>query len=924
VIRSLLIIVAFCILALSAPSALITHALAQFEDDRDDGDFESRVEDREEEEHEDESASEEDDEEELDFAEQLERAQLDLKRAEQRQKSLERLQKTPRRNARAVQAAIKKARIQTGLRRKLIDIHTYLVQLDEAGEDETLERVEAYAEVIRELFSIDEMVREAREELFELRELRDEAEEDRNTELAEEAAEVIKVHQNVAKILGELRVALGEVDEESERPERPSEEEDAAESRLEELIGGFHFQRELLELRHEILEQLIELQEAKERGRRRLVARIERELDELRTSAGLIVPADDSAESEIQPPVEVSEQDLAAAARADFDRQIMPLLKQHCIDCHGPDTAEAELNFVEEVTVRPLVRHQEVWDKVLAHVKTRVMPPEDAAEMSDGDRRRLAAYFEWAVNHFDYSRIDDPGYEGSRRLTHVEYNNTIRDLFQIDLRPADKFPTELTGTSGFDNSGNTLFLHRLQMERYFGAAEAIVEHALPRRAATETQLRSRRNVFVVEPENEASEPTAAKDIFERFLTRAYRRQPTVEESAAALRQFEQAKAAGQDFEQAVRHVVQMVLVSPGFLMRVEEWQQTDQPYPVNDWDLASRLSYFLWSSTPDDELLELAAQGRLSEPANLRAQVERLLADNRSATLGSVFAAQWLGSQHLGVRIRPDPIDNPWCTHSLMESMKAETAMFFHSLIRDDAPISQLIDADYTFLNEEVAGHYGIEGVQGADMRRVSLADHNRGGIFGQGALLAITSFPGRTSPVVRGKWVLSEVLGTPPPPPPPNVSDFSDAIAENRFLSPRQKLQMHRRNPNCYTCHSQIDPLGFSLERFDWFGRTVKRRRGKPVDDIGKLPNGTEFQGPAGLKDVIVRERLPDLVRQVARKMLSYALGRQLEYYDEPAVRKIIQAVTNDEYRFRTLVYGIVESYPFRYKKNPAGETDI
>jgi hypothetical protein len=253
-----------------------------------------------------------------------------------------------------------------------------------------------------------------------------------------------------------------------------------------------------------------------------------------------------------------------------------------------------------------------------------------------------------------------------------------------------------------------------------------------------------------------------------------------------------------------------------------------------------------------------------------------------------------------------------------MESLKAETAMFFHSLIINDEPISRLIDADYTFLNEEVAAHYKIDGVKGSHMRRVSLDDPDRGGIFGQGSLLAITSFPGRTSPVVRGKWILSDVLGTPPPPPPPNVSDFSEEIEDNDLLSPRQKLQMHRRNSNCYSCHSQIDPLGFSLESFDWFGRSRTHSRGRPIDARGKLPNGTEFSGPAGLKKVIIEQRMPDLVRQLTQKMLSYALGRQLEYFDEPAIRGIIDATQKDGYRLRTMIHAIVESYPFQYKKNP------
>ena len=378
-----------------------------------------------------------------------------------------------------------------------------------------------------------------------------------------------------------------------------------------------------------------------------------------------------------------------------------------------------------------------------------------------------------------------------------------------------------------------------------------------------------------------------------------------------------------NFKSAVKATLQTILITPSFLLLNE----SDQPkqtgaFRINDFELASRLSYFLWASMPDDELLELARQNKLSDPTVLQTQVTRMLDNAKSETLGSTFAAQWLGSHHLGVRVRLDPIDNPWCTETLMSAMRLETSMFFNSLIRSNRPITELITADYTFLNEELAKLYRIQGVQGAAMRKVSLKTNKRGGIFGQGSLLAVTSFPYRTSPVVRGKWILDNVLGTPPPPPPPNVSDLSEEVEENERLSFREKLELHRVKPNCYACHSQMDPLGFSLEQFDWFGRYRTRRGRRRIDAQGELPNGTKFDGISGLKQVIVDQRHDDLIRQVSSKMLSYALGRQLEFYDEVAIRGIVERVMNDNDRFRTLIHEIVKSYPFQYKQRPNTES--
>ena len=324
---------------------------------------------------------------------------------------------------------------------------------------------------------------------------------------------------------------------------------------------------------------------------------------------------------------------------------------------------------------------------------------------------------------------------------------------------------------------------------------------------------------------------------------------------------------------------------------------------------------------PDDALLELAESGELSDPLVLEREVERMLKNRRAKSLGYVFAAQWLGFDDVGTRRRLDPIDNPWCTESLMKAMRAETSLFFYSLIRYNHPVSKLIDARYTYLNQELARHYRIGGIEGDRMRPVRLKTQVRGGIFSHASVLCVTAFPDRTSPVIRGKWILDTVLGTPPPEPPPNVSEISEEVLERDDLTMRQKLKQHSKNPKCYTCHREMDPLGFSLENFDNFGRWRTRQFGDKIDAQGRLPDGTEFEGPVGLREVIVAQRLDDLTRQLAQKMLSYALGRQIEYYDEAALRKIVATTQQDDYRFQTLVKSVITSYPFQFKRKPRAD---
>ena len=627
-----------------------------------------------------------------------------------------------------------------------------------------------------------------------------------------------------------------------------------------------------------------------------------------------------------------------------------PLIERYCFACHGARTQTAGVNLDGLLAQRPLVRNREAWTRVIDAVAVGKMPPAGAPHPSDAERETLRALLSSSIDDFDYSTVDDPGWEPVRRLTHREFDNTLRDLLGADFTLTGRFPAELAGASGFDNSANTLFLESTLMERYIAAAERVVELMLPAEPATEAQRRAHALVFIAEPGGGLAGEEAAELVLRHFLARAWRRPPGEPDVTRALERYRAARRSGQPFREAVKVVLQAVLISPRFLLRVETPPEAadSAPWSIGDWDLASRLSYFLWSSMPDAELRGLARRGALRDPAVLEAQVDRMLEDPKADALGTSFAAQWLGFQHVGSRIWLDPIDNPWCTESLMTAMRDESSLFFLSLVRENQPIRRLIDADYTYVNEELATTlYGLEGVEGEHMRRVRLDDPNRGGYLGHGSVLALTSNYKDTSPVKRGHYVLDVLLGTPPPPPPgPGV--LSEELGDLRRLSFREKLELHSGNPACSACHARIDPIGFSLENFDYFGRwrdsyhfrerveteaeadevrvvedtnvfTEKRfyrNTRTPIQAAGALPGGAAFAGPAGLKRALLEERHDDLVRQTASRMLAYALGRQLEYHDEPALRKILAALAADGYRFRTLVQEIVASYPFQYKK--------
>jgi hypothetical protein len=429
---------------------------------------------------------------------------------------------------------------------------------------------------------------------------------------------------------------------------------------------------------------------------------------------------------------------------------------------------------------------------------------------------------------------------------------------------------------------------------------------------------SREKIFVCRPEDGPQEDACAKRILSTLARRAYRR-PVTDEDIHALVDFYKAGRSEGNFETGVALALQRILVSPEFLFRIERDPANAVPgaaYRITDLELASRLSFFLWSSIPDEELLSLAERGRLQDSATLERQVRRMLADSRSRALVDNFAAQWLSLRTLRA-MSPDPNAFPDFDDNLREALRQETELLVESMLREDRSILQLLTANYTFLNERLARHYGIPDVFGSHFRRVTLSDKERYGLLGQGSVLAVTSYSNRTAPTIRGKWVLENLLGAPPPPPPPDVPSLKENEGrDGKPLTMRQRMEQHRANAVCASCHSRMDPLGFALENFDALGRWRTAEAGAPIDAHGALPDGTQFEGPSELRKILL-DRKEQFAKNVAEKLLTYSLGRGLEYYDQPSVRKIMGEAASNNYRWSALVTGIVKSMPFQMRRS-------
>jgi hypothetical protein len=803
---------------------------------------------------------------------------------------------------------------------------------------------------------------------------------------------------------------------------------------------------------------------------------------------------------------------LTPASTEGFETVVKPFLAKTCTECHGNEIQKRDLNFEKMMSVASLIEHRERWDDVVQKLRDREMPPSDEPQPPEHQRQAVAAWLSRELARIDRVTPPDPGRVTARRLNRAEYNNTVRDLLGVDLRPADDFPQDDSGY-GFDNIADVLSLSPALMEKYMSAAERVARHAVfgpPSMTPTLIRLRSdgRRSgearsfparydltglslpnafhaihYFPVEaeyvvrvslgglrpagseaisltlwvddrlvtsqqldPEQRARFDIDRQDfggqttefrvklpagdhrlavaiprIFEGLparlggpnpstrpdVQRTFTPQPgaTPERIAQQKMRFEQTQAelakiplngvrvtavdiggpyaqvTGQaaasaasiytcghpagghadactpriitdlarrafrrpvaareldkyielvrraqkdegSFEEGIAVGIQALLVSPDFLFRIERDRPSSRPVaarPITQHELASRISYFLWSSMPDAALRRAADNGTLRDPAVLAAQVRRMLRDPKARALAEQFGGQWLQFRALESTTRnrerfPDFEDY------LRQSMRRETELFVEHIIREDRSILDFVDAKYTFINERLARHYGIDGVSGPDFRRVSLAGTTRGGVVTQGSVLTVSSYATRTSPVLRGKWILDNILNAPPADPPPDVGNL-DEKAIGTAMSMREQLQEHRKNPICASCHRRMDPLGFGLENFDAVGAWRTMDGKFPIDASGVLPGGHEFKGPDELRAVLRGQ--PDAFSQaLTSKLLTYALGRGLERYDSRVVKQIAGRLPARNYRFSALVLEIVNSLPFQQRRPPAYDT--
>ena len=725
--------------------------------------------------------------------------------------------------------------------------------------------------------------------------------------------------------------------------------------------------------------------------------------------------------------------------------EVEQLLTRYCGDCHVGAEAEGGLTVETLSAATARTTDRATWGRVLNQLRGRAMPPDDAAQPSDADRRILE---DWIVEYAlkaDCSGGERPGRVTIRRLNRQEYDNTIRDLFGVDLQIARTFPNDDVGY-GFDSIGDVLSVSPVLFERYVEAADEIVRTVIASNdvEAAETQrlkgevlgttgqfVRDTEistagdyllrvvawgdqagpqpcqmlvgmdgrplkklpvpndrgdpvdyevslklepgkhqfgvaflNDFYLKPElnggkkldrnlhidaieligpiggppedppefhqrffnppidRESSidnQTEAVKHLLNPLASRAFRRRATVTEIEGLGNIFRLARRNGEPIERATQLAIAAVLVSPSFLFRLEADPEEGQVRTLNDFELASRLSYFLWGSMPDDELFRAAARGELHTDDQLVTQARRMLRDERISALVENFAGQWLQLRALE-EFFPSRKHFPAFDSDLRRAMRRETEMFFGTIIAEDRSILDFLDADYTFVNERLAKHYGMSHVNGSEFQRVGLEGGRRGGLLGQASILSVTSNPTRTNPVKRGKWILETLFGSPPPEPPAGVPQLAEAGSAKLTGTLRERMEQHRADPACATCHKMLDPLGFGLENYDAIGSWRDREGSFPIDASGELPDGKKFSGPAELRTILL-DRADDFRRCFAEKMLTYALGRGLEYYDACAIERIVANCRAGDDRFAVVIEEIVRSPAFQQRESGGQE---
>ncbi len=601
----------------------------------------------------------------------------------------------------------------------------------------------------------------------------------------------------------------------------------------------------------------------------------------------------------------------SAAVAVDFKSTIQPLLKNYCFDCHGEKKTKAGVDLKEFIDEAAVKRDLPTWRKVDEQLANKEMPPEESKNsLTDADRAMLREWLNATIKDAlaDAVKVKDPGIMPIRRLTRIQYRNSVRDLLGIPIDAAELVSLPSDNERGYDTYAGTLNIPPLLFEKYHAAAKQALTALTPDSAGWKM-------VVIADPGKTATtQKTAARTIITRFARRAYRRPVAPEESARLYKLFD-TLAASRPFEDSIRTTLCAVLVSPNFLFRIEQDRggaRSKEAYPISSFDLATRLSYLLWSTTPDDELSMLADKGTLTQPAILEAQVVRLLADDRARALSEGFFATWLQIDHLD-RARPMQSNFPSFTETLRKAMYDETLTFVNELRKNNGSLLDLLKSDHLYVNEELASHYGIAGVTGAELRKVAIpTGMNRGGVLGMGSVLTMTSHTYRTSPTLRGKWVLEVLLGTPPPPPPADVEPISeDTTPGTAAKSFRDQLEKHVTDAACASCHRKMDPLGFSLDNYDAIGAWRESTAARPLDTNGTLPTGEKMTGANDLRTILWKNR-SQVMRTLVSQFLLYATGRDLITADEVVVQDVLARLDADGHRFSSLIMGIVTSTPF------------
>ncbi|MEI7698996.1 MAG: DUF1592 domain-containing protein [Planctomycetia bacterium] len=613
--------------------------------------------------------------------------------------------------------------------------------------------------------------------------------------------------------------------------------------------------------------------------------------------------------------------------KQDFEQKVLPIIESRCLSCHRGEKSEGEFDLSRFPNGNAAVDAGDAWDRVARRIRLNEMPPQGSPGLNDEQKGHFQRWVDSRPSQDLCKQLASEetqswyrGYVMSRRLTQLEYRNAIRDLTGMGLPAGDEPPVDGAGGEGFDTVGDSLFTSTIHLESYLSIADRLIDEALPLEATVSGAglLKTGKPLPGLDVDRwnsvvEEHRGTEAAQVVESFARRAWRRPVSVEETTRLMSLYESTLTRTQSPALALREPLKAILVSPHFLFVVETEPEESGVLRLTPHQLATRLSLFLWSSIPDEELLTAADMGLLYDEGQYRSQIRRMLSDPRARALGENFGLQWLGLRNFE-GVKPDLQVYPEYTADLARDLADEAVNFVTLVFRENRPLTDLISANYVVVNGRLAQYYGLNLAEDATWQTVSIADGRRGGVTTMASVLTSSSYPRRTSPVLRGRWILDELLGTPVPPPPPNVPALEETSAVADSQTVRQRLEVHRQKPECASCHNRMDPLGFGLENFDGIGRWRESEGSLPIDSAGQLPSGETFSGPEQLKAVLLK-RSDEFLQHFARKLLGFALGRELNKFDACVVESGVKRLKENGFQSHVLIEEIALSYPFQYR---------